>query len=98
MSGTQIKNVPLPVLQGDFGLVSVHDRVTWREELPRHLLHSMRHENGTALSPWKIDEQIQPTIATIHELFTRGMPASVQVLEEYFSPTSFAHRSEHYAT
>lgn len=97
MSGAQIMNVPLPVLQGDFGLVSVQDRVTWREELPRHLLRSMRHENGTSLSPWKLDEQVQPTIATIHELFMRGIPASVQVLEEHFSPALFAHRSD-YAT
>lgn len=97
MFGTQIMNTPAPVLQGDFGLISALERVTWREELPRHLLGSMRHENGNAVSPWKLDEQVQPTIVTMHELFSRGVPVSVQALEEYFSPTLFAHRSD-YAT
>lgn len=97
MSGAQVMNTTAPTLQGDFGLVSAQERVTWREELPRHLLRSMRHENGNALAAWKIDEQIRPTIATIHELFSRGVPVSVQALEEYFPPTSFAHWSD-YAT
>lgn len=97
MPGTKMIDKTEPRLKGDFALVSVDERVSWREELPRHLLKAMHRPNGDALLPWKVDEQIQPVITTINELFSSGTPQSVQALEEYFAPASLAHRSD-YAT
>ncbi|ANN80830.1 hypothetical protein [Bordetella flabilis] len=84
-----------PSLQGDFGLISVAERVQWREALPRHLLGAMKQRDGSALPAWKVAEHIQPTLITIHELFNTAPLATLHTLEEYFSPASLAHRSDY---
>jgi len=86
-----------PDLNGDFGLISVAERLRWREVLPRHLLAGMRQANGNPIAEWKVDEQIRPTLATIDQLFSNDPTATLQALEEYFTPDSLAHRSD-YAT
>jgi hypothetical protein len=84
-----------PFLQGDFGLIPVAERVQWREALPRHLLGAMRQRDGSPLSASKVAEHIQPTLITIYELFNNTPLATLQTLEEYFSPASLAHRSDY---
>lgn len=63
----------LPTLVGDFGLVSVSERLMWRDALARHVLDSL------ALPDWKIEEQIEPANATIACLIGRGLtdPAAI---------------------
>lgn len=95
MPGAAIVSAPLPALLGDFGLISVEDRVQWREALPRHLLANMLQANGQALPEWKVEEQIQPVLATIYEFFNNDPLATLQTLEGYFVPTSLAHRSDY---
>jgi len=94
MSGTAIMPVE-PVLRGDFGLITIAERVGWREALPRNLLARMHQANGNPLAAWKVDEQVRPTLATIHELFNNDSFATLQTLEEYFVPASLSHRSDY---
>lgn len=84
-----------PTLNGDFGLISVAERQHWREALPCHLLSLMRQTNGEPLAQWKVEEQIQPTLTTIHMLIDKDPSATQKTLEEYFIPASLAPRSDY---
>lgn len=84
-----------PSLNGDFGLVSAAERQQWREALPRHLLSQMRQTTGEPLARWKVEEQIQPTLATIHTLINNDPLATQKTLEEHFIPASLAPRSDY---
>lgn len=95
MPGSAVRSLPDPALRGDFGLISVEDRVLWREVLPRRLLGSMCQADGSPLSALKVEEQIGPTLATIQELLNNDPLATLLTLEEYFSPNSLAHRSDY---
>lgn len=94
MSGATVE-VTAPILHGDYGLIQVQERIQWREALPRYLLANMSQANGQPLSQWKIEEQVQPVMATVYEFFNKDPLATLQALEEYFSPASLAHRSDY---
>ncbi|WP_323025714.1 hypothetical protein [Castellaniella sp.] len=82
-------------MSGDFGLISVAERQDWREALACHLLSHMRQANGEPLARWKVEEQIQPMLVTIHTLISDDPLANQKTLEGYFIPASLALRSDY---
>lgn len=72
-----------PALTGDFSLISVDERLKWRDALSRHLLTKMRSPSGHLLPEWKIDEQVIPMNLAVAALLEQGLH-DPQSIEEYF--------------
>lgn len=67
-----------PALAGDFGLVSVTDRLMWRDALARHVLKPLD------LPDWKIQEQVEPMNSTIACLIKQGLTDPAAISERVF--------------
>ncbi len=65
----------------DFSLITVEERLSWRNALPLHLLSYMRTSTGGLLSKNKIEEQIAPLSLAVRQCITEGM--NVSEIETY---------------
>lgn len=73
------------VIYGDFSLISVAERLTWRDALSRHLLSQMRTANGHPLSKWKIDEQVVPMNLAVAGLLSQGVVDPLTIEKHFLS-------------
>lgn len=83
MSDPAVRAAP-PVLAGDFSLIPVVDRLSWRDALALYLLGQMRSPNGFPLPKWKSEEQVVPMNLAIAGLLEQGV-TEPQAIEHWFS-------------
>lgn len=77
-----------PILQGDFSLVPVLERLQWRDALPRHLLNRMRSQSGNPLPEWKIQQHIEPMNLAIAELIGQDITDTHAIEEQFAGKTN----------
>lgn len=84
-----------PVLQADFCLVPVADRIRWRDALARHLIAQQAPSDMPA---WKREECVAPMRATIAVLLDAGVRQAPDFAERLRKTESMGHRNDYAAS
>lgn len=67
----------LPVLAGDFCMVSVSERLMWRDALAHRVL------DGLDMPSWKKEEQKEPLNATVACLLRKGVTDPAAIMKHF---------------
>ena len=84
-----------PVLQADFCLVPVGERIRWRNALACHLIAQQASGDVPA---WKREEGIAPMRATIAVLFDAGVRQAPEFAERLRKMELMGHRNDYAAS
>lgn len=84
MSSCATLNNFAPLLNGEFSLISTHERLEWRDALSRNVLQQMKLPDGNSLPDWKIEEQVASMNLAVASLIERGL-SDPQAITEFFT-------------